>query len=167
MHSWLRRGGQFKDVSSIWLYLMNLLFVASVSVGLTATVTLIIAVLFPLPLPPGIPTIRVLDVPQRIVAESTSLGISAHLPLALAWQESRFRPNAIGENRDATGRVISRDWGVFQLNDIRLESMHLLIFEALDPKVAVPKSVELLARYLELCGSEHAAVRAFATGRCR
>ena len=31
--------------------------------------------------------------------------------------ESEFRPGAVGINRDARGRITSRDWSLFQIND--------------------------------------------------
>lgn len=95
-----------------------------------------------------------------IVEESTRAGISAHLPLRIAWRESRYSPGAVG--RSPNGQ---RDWGVFQLADSTVRTLH--VAHPLDARQNVIAGVGLIAAYLRLCGSERSAARAFATGTCK
>lgn len=107
------------------------------------------------------PPTRYVSVADKIIHASIDAGISPHVPLAIAWRESRFDQFAI--HRNAPGR--GADFGVFQLNTKTVALLH--VARPLDAWQNVIAGVGLYAAYEKLCGSEHAAMRAYATGHCR
>src|SRR5262249_44798488 len=98
-------------------------------------------------------------VEDRIVQEAIENNIEPLLPLKIAWRESRYQAQVVRE--DDNGQ---HDWGVFQLSDHAVKALH--VENPLDPQQNIDAAVGLLAQYLRQCGSEQAAVYAYARGRC-
>jgi hypothetical protein len=57
------------------------------------------------------------EVTKTIIKYSLDYNIPVNLVFALAWKESRFDTKNVFMNKDSKGRVLSRDWGLFSLND--------------------------------------------------
>jgi len=51
-----------------------------------------------------------------IVTTALANGIPVNYFVALGYTESRFNVNAVGTNKDADGKILTSDYGVFQLN---------------------------------------------------
>jgi len=116
----------------------------------------------PTPIKPLAMPLRVVQSPQdMIVAESLAAGINPHLPLAIGWRESRYTPQLVaGPNQDG-----SYDYGVMQLNSYTVRV--LKVANPLDARENIRAGVRLFARWLHVCGSERAAMMAYAIGRCK
>lgn len=97
------------------------------------------------------------SIPEMVVEESSRAGISAHLPLAVGWQESRLT-NALSRTQDA---------GALQVNIPTAIRMGLDPVALLEPRNAIAVGVAWLLMWQDRCGSESAAVWAYGHGRCR
>jgi hypothetical protein len=54
----------------------------------------------------------------RVICDEEGLSVADKNVLCACVQvESGFNPKAVGENKDKTGKVWSRDWGIVQIND--------------------------------------------------
>jgi soluble lytic murein transglycosylase-like protein len=94
-------------------------------------------------------------VAQMVIDEAGLQGVPAHLALGVAWRESRFDPLAVSPK----GAM-----GVMQLMPHTARVLH--VQHPLDARQSAIAGVGLLAFWLEACGSEHAALQAYAKGRC-
>jgi hypothetical protein len=101
----------------------------------------------------------ILSYETQIVAESLTQGISAALPLAVAYSESRMQQWAIHRNN-----ARSFDLGLFQLNTRTIKVLH--VTHPFDVRQNIIAGVGLLALYERVCGSEHGAYMAFRYGHC-
>lgn len=92
-----------------------------------------------------------------IIQESMLAGISAHLPLAVAFKESRLT------------HVVSRtnDYGALQVNLPTAIRMGIDPTALADPRNAILIGVNWLAHWQHVCGSEGGAVWAYEHGRCK
>jgi hypothetical protein len=57
------------------------------------------------------------EITQVIFEESLALEVPIVSAFALAWGESRYKPQRINRNINSRKVVISTDWGLYQLND--------------------------------------------------
>jgi soluble lytic murein transglycosylase-like protein len=112
-----------------------------------------------LALGPPVRTVRtpllIQTVADMIIQESLRVGVPPYLALNLAWRESNLNPLAVSETHDL---------GVFQLAPHTRKVLH--VAHPLDARQGVIAGVGLLSAYRQACGSDSAAIYAFAHGRC-
>ncbi|WGK60010.1 lytic transglycosylase domain-containing protein [Pantoea sp. SS70] len=84
--------------------------------------------------------------------------VSPQLLRAIAQVESGMNPHAVGYNRDKQGRVISRDFGLMQINSTHLAKLKAMgvISDERDlltqPCLNVQTGAWILAQHLQVCG---------------
>ena len=97
-----------------------------------------------------------MSVGDRIVRESINQGINPEVPLAIAFRESRMRPEAFNED--------SGSMGLFQLMPHTVQFLHVTRpFDATQSTIA---GVGLIAHWKRTCGSYRKALKAFKSGHC-
>ena len=85
--------------------------------------------------------------------------VSPHVLRAIAWQESRMRPDAIGKNKNGT-----RDYGAFQINSIhlpRLRNYGVDVKTLMDPCSSAYVAAWILREQIQLYGNTWRAVGAY------
>ena len=89
---------------------------------------------------------------------------------AISQVESRGDTRSIGLNRDATGRIISRDYGLMQINSthiaalIRQHRIQQATDLLRDPCLNIDTGAGILARHLNYCGNNWACLATYNTG---
>ncbi|KOY61562.1 lytic transglycosylase [Photorhabdus heterorhabditis] len=77
---------------------------------------------------------------------------------SMATVESNLNPQAIGKNRDKTGRITSRDYGLMQINELHISELQTLgiIHDEQDLLNNTCLNVQIgawiLAKHLKKCG---------------
>lgn len=99
---------------------------------------------------------RLAEIGEIVVQESSRAGISAHLPLAIAWRESRLT-NKFSDTGDA---------GPMQVNVGVAGRLGIDAIALLDARNSTAVGIAWLAGYLRMCGSARSAVYAYGHGRC-
>lgn len=84
-------------------------------------------------------------------------GVPPNLLRAIAWQESRFNPAAVGENKNKAGKVTSRDLGLMQINGRNLKNMGISEADAMRPEVSIRAAAMLLKSMKRELGSRFSA----------
>ncbi|WP_276973202.1 lytic transglycosylase domain-containing protein [Tatumella ptyseos] len=96
--------------------------------------------------------------------------LNADLLRAISQVESQGEAGSIGLNRDAQGRVISRDYGLMQINSthiaalIREHRIHQATDLLRDPCLNIDTGAGILARHLSYCGNNWACLATYNTG---
>jgi soluble lytic murein transglycosylase-like protein len=96
--------------------------------------------------------------------------IDPRLLQAIARQESSLNPKAVNINRDKAGKVVSRDYGVMQVNDThvpKLISMGVLKSKdelLTNPCLNVQIGAWVLATHLQKCGISWSCLGSYNAG---
>ncbi|MBS0907949.1 lytic transglycosylase domain-containing protein [Tatumella sp. JGM118] len=96
--------------------------------------------------------------------------LNADLLRAISQVESQGKAGTIGLNRDAQGRVTSRDYGLMQINSTHIAALirEHRIQQATDllrdPCLNIGTGAEILARHLSYCGNNWACLATYNTG---
>lgn len=96
--------------------------------------------------------------------------IDPRLLKAIARQESGMNPKAIGVNRNKEGKIVSRDYGVMQINDNhipRLKKMGVLRHQddlLNNPCLNVQIGAWILATHLQKCGINWSCLGSYNAG---
>lgn len=96
--------------------------------------------------------------------------IDPRLLQAIARQESSLNPKAVNINRDKAGKVVSRDYGVMQVNDAhvpKLISMGVLKSKdelLTNPCLNVQIGAWVLATHLQKCGISWSCLGSYNAG---
>lgn len=96
------------------------------------------------------------DIARIIYDEAVKYNIDPELAFALVFNESRFNPNAINENRNSIDR------GLFQLNSRSFPNLREQDF--FDPEINIPLGVAYLRYCLDMGGNEVTALAMYNAG---
>jgi hypothetical protein len=94
-----------------------------------------------------------------ILENATKHGVPASLAFAIAYEESRFNPNARNANQNSVDR------GLFQLNSTTFPNMSEK--QAFDPAYNAKEGVNYFKRILETTGNEVSALAIYNAGKTR
>lgn len=99
-----------------------------------------------------------------IVSAAQYRNVDPILLKAIAYQESRFRLDAVNHNRDKNGRITSTDHGPFQINDQwlpRLKKQGITVEQLYEECVPAYVAAWLLASAIKQHGSTWRAVGSY------
>lgn len=115
-------------------------------------------------------------IPAEFYALTAREAAAAGVPLWIAGRmisaESGWQPNQIAENRDAEGRLLSRDLGLAQLNDRYLDDFAWRYndgqaVDPFDPSTAVRVAMRYLGALYRATGTWEGAVASYNCGLTR
>lgn len=87
------------------------------------------------------PALKLVSIENIIVKKSINAGISPHVPMLIAFGESRMKPSLIHVNANGT-----KDYGIMQLNERTVRVLN--VKNPLDPEENIEAGVNLYANYL-------------------